>query len=814
MNGCSQTRSVAQKRVLFWGGPLLLLWSMSVAAHATPTFEANSLEPYLAGDVFRSLRQHVQTTRCVQAQSEAKRLSSQVESDAERRWALQVLLGQCWMKRMQWEKARQTWMLLPLQTYLLRDYIRMWVGDTWRKQKDVKQAIVWYLKINPSSLLYAEARLRAATLLLETGQPKDALKGIQTMPESRTQSAHWWIAVRAATAVKTPAAKKEAVRWATRIWVKAPASGEAEALRGWMRRGMIRLPLSSAQQTARAMRLNQHFLYPMTLQTLRTVRISRKDPKSLRCQFHYARGFAWFRLRKYRSAIPDLTKARLYCRGDKYLDLRTLFFLGQAYRRLGRWRQGAVFFRELAQRFPQHYLADDAIFMIADSADRRGKKAEAQRYYQELLRRFPQGDMSFATRWRLAYQSYRYRQWPQATQQLREIYHNYPKSRHAPAALYYAARSLQEQGGQQRKQQAVHLYRRLVQNHPLHYYSFLALSRLQKLTRKSWILERCTWQQTGQGLQCVKQTQKKRRNSGWVEVLPWGPVPIAPPTTAQMLQLYSGQSASFLTHPRYLRGRMLYRIGLKGDAANEWSGLISCQALGHTTPRRGGCGKRGDQGAELLGLHFYLTGVYHLTDRVYRGKGIIAGKLPFSTENLRSWYLAYPRPFWSHVEEASQRDKVEWPVVYGIMREESTFRADIQSRSNAYGLMQLLLSTARHAAESIPLQRTIEPADLFLPEYNISLGVRHLRFLHKQFQGQLPLMAGAYNAGSHRVKSWLERFGKYAYDRWVESINIEQTRHYVRRVSQSFAIYHFLYTPAQQRNWKPIPFSPHLPPQN
>lgn len=799
-------------------GVVLWVWSMPVSVWANTggtVFEAQSLEPYLVGENVRVLRQHLQSGRCAQAQVEMQRLSTTGQQDAELRSAVQVMLGQCWMKRKKWAEARKVWMLLPLRNFVLRDYVQMWIGDTWRAEKDTKQATSWYLQIQSDSLLYAEARLRAATWFLDAGQSKQALDTIKKMPENRTQSAHWWVAVRAARALKTDAATQAAQRWATKIWTAAPASGEAEALQSWMRRGFVRPKFSSAQQIARAMRLNQHFLYTMTLQTLRTVRLPAKAPKTLQCNFYYARGFAWFRLRKYRNAVPDLTKARSVCRGDKQWDLRSLFFLGQAHRRVGRWRQGAVYFRELANRFPHHYLADDAIFMIADSADRRGQKAEAQRYYQELLRRFPQGDMSFATRWRLAYQAYRYRQWPEATKQLRDIYQKYPRNRYAPAALYHAARAVQEQGKAvvNGREQATQLYRRLVSNYPLHYYSFLALSRLQTLTRKSWHIPRCSWQQTGQHLRCVKVNKKAKQNSRGLEELPWGPIPLTPPTTKQLVQLYSGQTAPFLSHPRYIRGRTLYRMGLKGEAAYEWSGLISCQAWGYATSRRGGCGKHGDQGAELLGLHFYLTGVYHLTDRVYRGKGIIAGKLPVSQDTLRSWYLAYPRPFWTHVDQASQRDNVSWQVVYGIMREESTFRADIQSRSNAYGLMQLLLSTARHAAASIPLNQTIQPADLFLPEHNISLGVRHLRFLHKQFQGQLALMAGAYNAGSHRVKTWLERYGKFAYDRWVESINIQQTRHYVRRVSQSYAIYHFLYTPAQQQNWKSLPFAPHIPPQ-
>ncbi len=780
----------------------------AVASVQAGTFSAASLLPYAEAPQTRSIYQALERKRCAVAAGLLQRTRKKL--NVALRQAVRLSVGLCWREKQQGAKARK--LLLPLahKRYLLWDYVTMWVGDTYKAENQAQAAILQYLKVPKGSLLYPEARLRAANMQLEVGQAAQALKSIQGMPKDSTQSAHWWVAAKAARALKTKKGREEASRWAVRIWVKAPASGEADSVKTWVRRRWIRLRLTKAQRIHRAMKLNRHFQYRETFRTLRGLRLSRKAPRALRCRLQYAHGFAWFRRRKYSRAARYLRRARRLCRGDKRLDIRSLYYLGHAYRRRGRWRTATPIFRELARRFSKHYLADDAIFLIADSADRRGLKKLAQRYYNELMRRFPKGDMSRSARWRLAYQAYRYKKWGQAKRLLRNIYRNFPSDKYAPAALYYAAQTQAAQGhGRRNKAKVIKLYTKLVQDYPLHYYSFLGLTQLRRLQRKRWGLRRCRWKQTSRGLMCVEVPAKAKR---WSQTIPWGPVPLRPPTSEELVQLYDGYQTPFLTHPNYIRGVALLRLGLRHEAVVEFSRLRSCKVLKMPKAYRR-CGKRGDAGAELLALLFHKAQYYYLADSVFRGRGIIAGHERFQTTTLRSWYLAYPRPFWDVAKRASQRDKVPWPIAYGIMREESTFRPDILSRSNAYGLMQMLVSTARMEARSLRWRRQLQPNELFLPRVNISLGIHHLRRLSRMFKGQVALMAGAYNAGGGRVKKWLRKRGTFRYDKWVEAIGIKQTRHYVRRVSQSYSIYNFLYPSRRQQYWGKLPFVPYQQPR-
>src|SRR5690606_13381060 len=115
-------------------------------------------------------------------------------------------------------------------------------------------------------------------------------------------------------------------------------------------------------------------------------------------------------------------------------------------------------------------------------------------------------------------------------------------------------------------------------------------------------------------------------------------------------------------------------------------------------------------------------------------------------------------------------------LVYGVMRQESLFNPRATSPSNAYGLLQLLLPTAREVARRRGDARP-DRDDLMRPAVNVPLGATFLRELHQRFDGQwLPTLAG-YNAGPNAVKRWLPQ-QPLAPDIWIENIPYNQTRGY------------------------------------
>ena len=145
------------------------------------------------------------------------------------------------------------------------------------------------------------------------------------------------------------------------------------------------------------------------------------------------------------------------------------------------------------------------------------------------------------------------------------------------------------------------------------------------------------------------------------------------------------------------------------------------------------------------------------------------------------------------VEIESLPAQFDKPFVYAIARQESEFEGNVVSSAKAYGMMQMINSTAKATARKhrIPYSVARLTAD---NDYSAKLGAHHLHDLLNQFDGSYILAATSYNAGPHRSKQWIQKYGDPrsssvdAID-WIESIPFSETRNYVQRVLENMQVY-------------------------
>jgi soluble lytic murein transglycosylase len=155
----------------------------------------------------------------------------------------------------------------------------------------------------------------------------------------------------------------------------------------------------------------------------------------------------------------------------------------------------------------------------------------------------------------------------------------------------------------------------------------------------------------------------------------------------------------------------------------------------------------------------------------------------------------FPRPYASQFIAMAKEKDLSPEVLMGLTRQESSFRSDIRSGANAWGLMQLTPPTAKglvgEAGFASPSAIKI-PEDLLVPESNIRLGSTYVKQLNGRYAEDRSKVFAAYNAGIQTVENWVSR--RLFEDQlvFIELIPYQETRDYVKGVWRNEMVYRFL----------------------
>jgi hypothetical protein len=113
---------------------------------------------------------------------------------------------------------------------------------------------------------------------------------------------------------------------------------------------------------------------------------------------------------------------------------------------------------------------------------------------------------------------------------------------------------------------------------------------------------------------------------------------------------------------------------------------------------------------------------------------------------------------------AAARHNVDPNLVRAVVKVESNFNSNAVSHKGAMGLMQLMPKTARELKVKNP----------FDPQQNVDAGVRHLKYLLDNYNGDVNLTLAAYNAGEGAVR------------RSAGVPHYSETQNYVKRITNLY----------------------------
>jgi soluble lytic murein transglycosylase len=400
-------------------------------------------------------------------------------------------------------------------------------------------------------------------------------------------------------------------------------------------------------------------------------------------------------------------------------------------------------FAQVEKLFPTHRLADDARFQAALAALGQRDEARFSAMMLSLPDDYPEGDMRGEALFRVALLRMTKGDWVGAAPLLDRIMSLTPGDRHwatSGRAAYFRARVAQSSG---QHDEALDRYARIVEEQPLTFYMTLAYARIAD-----------------------EDPARARRTLD--------------------LAMANEDSGPLLTHEHPEFSRLDLQRGLRllevGDVEGAKREIGASGAAGESSD---------PETLWAIALLYDLAGAPEIGHAFARSR-LTDYLAHYPAGRWKTmWEIAYPRAYASLVEPESRAHGLPVALTWAIMREESDFYADAKSASNAYGLMQLIASTARGVAAGTPYGW--DEAQLKRPDASIALGTKLLAGLRAQFAYNPALAIAAYNAGGGAVGRWIAARGDQDFDLWVEQIPWDETRGYIKRVLASEAAYGLLY---------------------
>lgn len=658
--------------------------------------------------------------------------------------------------------------------------------------KDEDAADAAYAQVPESSALFAHAALRRAAIAQKKGRADDALALIAKVPDAAPFAADRHMIQGEALAAKGDhagaaaafAAERKGARWvdasiryaeeivaqgassapsasdaaksARRVRVELPTSGlvaraeEAERkARGLLVGAAARVePLSLAEELQGA----QAYLdagRPRDALAAVVPALAAKKGEAIWCGATLLVARAHEKVRERAKATKAYGEVGAACR-DEATRAPALYDGAKLAALMKDHALARARFAQLETAFPKHRLADDARLRGAQATIDGGDLAKGEAMLAALPDDYPDGDMKSEALFRLALPRLKRAEWTQAASFLEKSLTLSPRDDGyflAGRAGYFLGRAKIASGaledGYKRLEQ-------VVRAEPLSFAAALAYSRLAA--------------RDAPGAAAAKKA-------------------LDDAIAAEPKGLLYDPARAELSSPGFQRALELARV-LDVDAARK-----ELSALGLL--------RDGDaDGAWIAAILLHRVGELRAAHAIPRGRTADWSRhFPGGKWKL-AWEIAFPRIYAELVEPAATTSGVPAAIVWAVMREESAYDPDATSPSAAYGLMQLIVPTAQHYAK-LAKQPAPTAQTLYQPEINVPLGTAYLAKLRREFSGNPALAVPSYNAGEGATHRWLQPALADDFDLWVESIPIDETRKYTKRVLASYWAYTALYAPGR-----------------
>ena len=577
------------------------------------------------------------------------------------------------------------------------------------------------------------APLKLAEVLLAEQQPRRALDILQPLTDQKLSAPEEvWLQI--GRAAERAGDAEQALRAYRRVYYEYPLSTQSADAESGIERLETpdrALPDRAERDLARAEKLFDAHRWAQSRAAFDTLsRQAHDDNRELvalriaECDYYLGR---------YRQARQELEP---YQKGISR-EAEARFFYLTAVRGAGDQDAYVDLARSFVKDFPTSEWTEETLnnlashYVIVDDDD------AADAVFQQLYLRFPTSRYADRAAWKVGWRAYRTGDFRTAAELFEQAATRFPHSDYRPSWIYWSARARDQMG---QTSEANASYRITVADYENSYYGRLA----------SKILE--------------------SRHE-----------PLGEPSVS----LVTADAATDDTIPtddviRELVGLQLYDEALREVqyAQRVWGNSSQLQAtiawIRHN---------------EALGLHAQerfnaLRGAITIMRRAYP-QFMAAGGEDLPPEVLQ---IIFPLDYWPLIKKYSAANGLDPYLMAALIAQESTFTPEIRSSANAYGLLQLIPSTAKTYARKAGLRYS--RALLTQPEANVRIGMKYFADLVEHF-GSVYLALASYNGG--KVERWRAEKPDLPQDEFIDDIPYPETQNYVKRVLGTAEDYRRLY---------------------
>ena len=630
-----------------------------------------------------------------------------------------------------------TWLAKAKSDSLLGDYVLYWTAQT---QRGLKQNAPAFAELQIVQRDYPNTGIKEqfleayAPAAIEAGKPQAAVEALEAYPATTAKPA---LLLLRAQAYKSAHQFVRAAKDYQVLYYKNPLSDEGKTAAAGLQQMKSELrneypePSWDLQEGRAQIFYNQHKWRDARVE-FEKLAAAIKDPASAHRQHALLRAAqAKVQLKASPSAISSVSTS------DPEVDAERLYVFAQAERSAKKESEMLSATESVVGKYPTSKWSEEALMMAGNYYWVELDRHKAISYYQRVVDGFPSGKYTFFCEWRTAWIAYLDRQ-PYADDKLTAFLRKYPTSADAPDALYWLGRNAERSGNPGHARAYFHFD---TDRFPQTYFGRAAAARLDKMVPGA------------------------EDAPDFLAAIP--PAPALRPTDEPIPDA---------AKDRWVRAQALRIIAFDASAELELKSAFFATGSPRLLIEAAQCAF--DQGHFATGMSYGRLIVPNFDSR------------KISDVPVNVWKTLYPLPYEASLRREASRNEFDPMLAAGLIRQESTFQADIVSHANAIGLMQVLPKTGKLLAKQLRVRYV--KTKLYDPEYNIELGMLYISSLLRA-TGAPEYALAAFNAGEDRIAAWRAERNYEEIPELVESIPFTETRDYVQIVMRNAEVYRLIY---------------------